>query len=336
LSTLTLIEFARHLSEEVVDINAQAAAAKRQACLTKPPGSLGRLEDIAIFLAGWQGVEIRAAKVQIAIFAGNHGVTKQGVSPYPTEVTAQMVANFQAGGAAINALASAFHLDLDVFPLSLETPTADISAEDAMSEREMVSALNAGFGAVRDDLDILVLGEMGIGNTTIAATLCGAVFGGTGIDWAGAGTGLDDAGIQRKAAVIDQALARVGDTKMAPFEYLRRLGGREFCAIVGAVLAARSKRIPVILDGFVVCAAMAPLVAHNSLSLAHCLAGHRSAERAHGKLLEIFGLRPLLELEMRLGEGSGAALAVAIVRAAVATHTRMATFESAGVTDRAQ
>ncbi|HEY4077916.1 MAG TPA: nicotinate-nucleotide--dimethylbenzimidazole phosphoribosyltransferase [Rhizomicrobium sp.] len=321
-------------AEDFGDDHARQSATDRQARLTKPPGSLGRLEEIAVFLAGWQGDTIRAENVQVLVFAGNHGVTRKGISPYPAEVTAQMVANFKSGGAAINALTQAFGLELDVMALALDTPTGDISVEDALDEQGFLTALNTGFAAVRDGTDILVLGEMGIGNTTIAAALCASVFGGTGLDWAGAGTGLDGAGISHKAAVIDQALARIGPHKLASFEYLRRLGGRELCAIAGAVLAARSRRIPVILDGFVVCAAVAPLFAHNPHSLAHCLAGHQSAERAHGKLLEIFGLDPLLDLGMRLGEGSGAALATAIVRAAVATHTRMATFENAGVTDR--
>lgn len=315
------------------DAGARQRATARQGQLTKPPGSLGRLEEIAIFLAGWQGDAIRADTVQVLLFAGNHGVTAQGVSPYPPAVTAQMVANFKAGGAAISALAGMLGARLDVVPLRLDEPTGDISLEDALDEDGLLQALNAGFDAVQDDADILVLGEMGIGNTTVAATLSAAVCGGDGRDWAGAGTGLDAAGVARKAAVIDAALRRVGP-EARPFEILRRLGGRELCAIAGAVLAARARRIPVILDGFVVCASVAPLFAHNPDSLAHCLAGHRSAERAHGKLLEYFGMKPLLELDMRLGEGSGAALAAAIVRAAVATHTGMATFDSAGVTDR--
>jgi nicotinate-nucleotide--dimethylbenzimidazole phosphoribosyltransferase len=315
------------------DPGARAAALARQASLTKPPGSLGRLEDIAVFLAGWQKPPIRAGRVQVLLFAGNHGVTRQNVSPYPSEVTAQMVANFEHGGAAINALAKSFGLTLSVYPLGLEKPTGDISLEDAMTETEALAAFNSGAKAVDAQTDILVVGEMGIGNTTIAAALCAAAFGGTGLDWAGAGTGLDSAGIRHKAEIIDRALARAGSDNTA-FEIMHKLGGRELCAIAGAVCAARKNRIPVLLDGFVACAAVAPLFASHSAILEHCLAGHRSAERAHANLLERFGLRPLLDLEMRLGEGSGAALATAIVRAAVSTHTGMATFESAGVTDR--
>jgi nicotinate-nucleotide--dimethylbenzimidazole phosphoribosyltransferase len=330
----TLSAFAELLDTlPTADGAAREVARMRQEILTKPPGSLGRLEEIAVFLAGWQRPQIRADRVQVLLFAGNHGVTRQGVSPYPSEVTAQMVANFECGGAAINALAKTLGLALSVHPLSLEKPTGDISIEDAMTEAEALTAFQAGADAVDARADLLVVGEMGIGNTTIAAALCAAAFSGTGLDWAGAGTGMDSAGVHHKAEIIDRALARVG-TANAAFEIMQKLGGRELCAIAGAVCAARQKRIPVLLDGFVACAALAPLFATHPAILEHCLAGHRSAERAHVHLLERFGLRPLLDLDMRLGEGSGAALAVAVVRAAVATHTGMATFEAAGVTDR--
>ncbi len=312
---------------------ARERAAARQAQLTKPPGSLGRLEEIAVFLSGWQGDAIRAAHVQVALFAGNHGVTAQGVSPYPPAVTVQMVENFRHGGAAINALSSTFGLKLSVLPLSLDTPTGDISVADAMSADETLEALNAGAGSVDPHADLLVVGEMGIGNTTVAAALCAASLGGNGLDWAGAGTGLDSAGVVHKAKVIDRALARASVS--GPFEILQQLGGRELAAIAGAVCAARARRLPVILDGFVTCAAVAPLFAAEPAILDHCLAGHRSAERGHARLLERFNLRPLLDLDMRLGEGSGGALAAAVVRAAVATHTQMTTFAGAGVSDRA-
>jgi nicotinate-nucleotide--dimethylbenzimidazole phosphoribosyltransferase len=315
------------------DQAARDAAMARDRTLTKPPGALGRLEEIAVFLAGWQGNPIRAERIQVLLFAGNHGVTRQGVSPYPAEVTAQMVANFNQGGAAINAIAGQLGLSLSVLPVDLERPTGDISLEDAMDEAETLSALNIGAGALDDATDILVVGEMGIGNTTVAAALCAAAFGGSGQDWAGAGTGLDTPGIQHKAAVIDRALGRAG-TQANAFDILQRLGGREIAAMAGAICAARARKIPVLLDGFVTCAAVAPLFAFHPDILAHCLAAHRSAERGHTRLLEHFQLEPLLALGMRLGEGSGAALATSIVRAAVATHTRMATFAGAGVSDR--
>lgn len=312
-----------------------AAALARQATLTKPPGSLGRLEDIAVMLAGWShdGVP-RADKVSVAIFAGNHGVAAQGVSPYPAEVTAHMVANFAAGGAAINAIAAAFGLRLAVVPLDLEHPTADFTLGPAMTADETLAAVNDGAAAVPRDCDVLVLGEMGIGNTTIAAALAARAFGGSGADWAGAGTGLDAAGIAHKAAVVDRALTLHRDAPRTAFDVLRTLGGRELAALAGAILAARIKRIPVLIDGYVVSAALAALFAQQPGIVDHCIAGHVSGEQAHRALLARLGLRPLLDLGMRLGEASGAAVAVAIVRAAVATHNGMATFTEAGVANR--
>ena len=319
----------------MADEAARAAARERQTQLTKPPGALGRLEDLAVWLAGWQGtLKPRVARVQAVVFAGNHGVTAQGVSPYPADVTAQMVANFQAGGAAINAMAEAFGYGLTVAPLDLDRPTRDFTTGPAMSEAETLHALNAGAAALAHDNDVVVLGEMGIGNTTVASALAAALFGGTGRDWAGPGTGLDAAGVSRKADVIDAALALHRDHCHGAFETLRRLGGRELAAIAGAVLAARRRRIPVVLDGAVATAAVAPLAAATSDALAHCVAGHVSAEPAHRRLLELIGLPPLLDLEMRLGEGTGAALAVQILKAAAATHAHMATFSEADVSNR--
>lgn len=311
-------------------------AQRRQAELTKPPGSLGRLEQIAVHLAGWQADGIpRAERIKVVVFAGNHGVTAQGVSPYPAAVTAQMVANFEAGGAAINAITSSLGLQLEVIPLQLDDPTADITRAPAMSEAETLAALNAGVRSVEDSLDLLILGEMGIGNTTIAAALCAGSLGETGADWVGPGTGHDAAGIARKAAAVEQAIARSKrDILAGPFAVLRQLGGRETAAIAGAIVAARRSRIPVILDGYVVTASLAPLFVQNPAIVEHCIAGHESAEPAHRKLLQKLQLSPLLDLGMRLGEGTGAALAAAIVRAAVATHTQMATFAAAAVENR--
>jgi nicotinate-nucleotide--dimethylbenzimidazole phosphoribosyltransferase len=309
-----------------------AAARARQASLTKPAGSLGRLEEIAIFLAGWQGRIIpRIDRGRIAIFAGNHGVAARGVSAYPADVTAQMVANFQNGGAAINALSRAAGLELQVVALDLDTPTADFSVAPAMSEEECLAALSAGAAVVTPDLDLLVLGEMGIANSTAAAALCARSFGGTARDWVGPGTGVDSDGLTRKIAVVDQALAFHQDAPPTAFETLRRLGGREIAAIAGAVLAARQMGVPVVLDGFICCAALAPLACIAPGLTDHCIAGHVSAEPGHKRLLARLGLTPLLALDMRLGEGSGATVAVNVIRAAVATHAEMATFAQAGV-----
>lgn len=313
----------------IADPAAIEAAAERQSQLTKPPGALGRLEGVALFLAGWQGTP-RADRVQAIVFAGNHGVTAQGVSPFPAEVTAQMVANFRSGGAAVNALAAATGAALSVVPLDLDRPTGDISLTSALTDDEALDALNRGAAAVDPAADIVVLGEMGIGNTTIAAALCAATYDSTGADWAGPGTGLSVQGIAHKAMVIDRALVRHGPGGDA-FSDMASLGGRELCAIAGAVTAARLYRIPVLLDGFVVCAAIAPLVKQAPDILAHCIAGHMSAEPGHQKLLGLFGLKPLLDLRMRLGEGTGALLATAILKGAAATHNGMATFAEAGV-----
>jgi len=314
------------------DERAMAEARARQAELTKPSGSLGRLEEIAVFMAGWQGTARPSAqRIRAALFAGNHGVTARGVSAFPSEVTAQMVANFRAGGAAINALADLCGAQLSVIPLDVDRPTGDIVTEPAMCEADCLAALNVGAAQVSSDAQLMFVGEMGIGNTTPAAALCAQAFGGHAGIWCGRGSGVDDAGAARKVAAVSAALALHGQDCTGPFETLRRLGGREIAAMAGAILAARIQRVPVLLDGFICCAAVAPLVAANPAFTDHCLAAHRSAEGGHARLLAHFGLEPLLQLEMRLGEGSGAAVAVHLVRAALATHNTMATFAEAAV-----
>lgn len=317
------------------DIAIRDSALARQAELTKPAGSLGRLEDVAVFMAGWQGTpRPQLERVHAVIFAGNHGVTARGVSAFPAEVTAQMVGNFQNGGAAINALSRSCGAELSVVPLDLDRPTGDIVVGPAMSEAECLDALNAGAASVAAGTQLLFVGEMGIGNTTPASALCTAAFGGEAAQWCGKGTGLDDAGITRKVQVVEQALALHQSQCTTPFEILRRLGGREIAAMAGAILTARQMRVPVLLDGFITCAAIAPLVAVRPRFTDHCLAAHCSAEAAHARLLGHFGLEPLLQLGMRLGEGSGAAVAVHLVRAALAAHNEMATFAEAAVAGR--
>ena len=313
---------------------AAAAVTARQATLTKPPGSLGRLEDVVAWLARWRGGAPRLDRVDVLVFAGNHGVTAQGVSPYPAAVTAQMVANFDAGGAAINQLAGAVSAKLRVIALALDQPTADLTREPAMDEPAFLAAVSAGYNAVRAEADLVCLGEMGIGNTTAAAALAAALFGGGGVRWAGRGTGLDDRGLTRKQAAVDKALARHADVIGDPLLAAAALGGRELAAILGAALAARHRRIPVLLDGFVCTAAVAPLAKLRADALDHALAAHVSAEAGHRALLQELDLKPLLDLGMRLGEGSGAALAVSLLRAALACHTGMATFAEAGVANK--
>lgn len=308
------------------------AVRRRNAELTKPPGSLGRLEEIAAWVAGWQGkARPSVMRPLVCVFAGNHGVVRHGVSPYPQSVTRQMLENFAAGGAAINQICATYELGFKVFDLALDLPTGDIATEAAFDEKACVATMAFGMEAIAGGTDLLCLGEMGIGNTTIAAAIYAALYGGPATHWVGRGTGLDDAGLARKAAVVEQALATHAGHLRDPLEVLRRLGGREVAAIAGAILAARLERIPVILDGYVVTAAAAILQAIDPRSIAHCLAGHRSAEGAHGEVLERLGLTPVLDLGMRLGEATGAALAAGIVKAAVACHNDMATFAQAKV-----
>jgi nicotinate-nucleotide--dimethylbenzimidazole phosphoribosyltransferase len=315
--------------------NAAKEVVAREALLTKPPGSLGRLEDMVAWLATWQGRQPpRLDRVDILVFAGNHGVTAQGVSAYPPEVTAQMVANFNAGGAAINQLARTAGASLRVIALSLDEPTADFTVAPAMGEAAFLAAVAAGADAVSPDADLVCLGEMGIGNTTAAAAIAAALFGGGGARWAGRGTGVDQAGLARKQAVIDQALARHAALLDDPLMVAAVLGGRELAAILGATLATRRRCIPVLLDGFVSTAAVAPLARLHSSAIGHTMSGHVSAEAGHGLLLAALGLAPLLDLKMRLGEGSGAAVAILLLRAALACHTGMATFAEAQVSNK--
>jgi nicotinate-nucleotide--dimethylbenzimidazole phosphoribosyltransferase len=314
---------------------ARKAAHARQVELTKPPGSLGRLEEIACFLAAWQAKpEPSLDRPLLVVFAANHGIVAKGVSAYPASVTRAMVENFAAGGAAINQICSATGLSLKVFDLALDFPAKDISEAPALMEEEAIAAFAFGMEAVARDIDLLCLGEMGIGNTTAAAAIYYALYGGKAPDWAGRGTGVDDPGLARKIAAVEAAVtlheAHLGD----PFEVMRRLGGREITAVAGAILAARHRRIPVILDGYVVCAAAAILHALDQTALDHCLAGHVSAESAHRHVLRRLQKDPLLDLGLRLGEGTGAALAFGIVKAALACHNGMATFAQARVAGR--
>lgn len=314
---------------------AARAASTRQDVLTKPQGSLGRLEELAIWLARWQGrARPQLDRIKIVVFAGSHGVTAQGVSAFPAEVTAQMVANFAAGGAAINQLAKVAGAELEVIPLQVEKPTGDFTQEPAMTESEFLSAVAIGHDAVSSDLDLVSLGEMGIGNTTTAAALATALFGGGAEKWVGRGTGVDDAGLRRKATAIDAGLARHHDALSDPLKVAAALGGRELAAMLGAALAARKLGVPLLLDGFVTTAAVAALFKLNPESLAHMVAGHVSAEAGHRGLLEVLSLQPLLNLGMRLGEGSGAAVAINVLRAAVSCHNGMASFAEAGVSDK--
>jgi nicotinate-nucleotide--dimethylbenzimidazole phosphoribosyltransferase len=315
--------------------SAIAAVEQRQRELTKPTGSLGRLEELVAWLAGWQGKDMPTLeRPLVAVFAGNHGVVAQGISAYPAEVTRQMVANFATGGAAINQICATFGLGLKVYELALDMPTCDITQEPAMDEPEAAGTFAFGKEAIADGPDLLIPGDMGIGNTTIAAAIYHALYGGHAEDWVGRGAGVDYSGLTRKVAAVERAVALHKAHLDDPLELLRRLGGREIAAIAGAILAARLQRIPVILDGYVVCAAAAILHACDLHALDHCLAGHLSGEGAHREVLRRLGKPPLLDLGMRLGEASGSALAASILKAALACHSGMSTFAQAGVADK--
>ncbi len=318
------------------DLDAGSAAAAREAQLTKPAGALGRLEELVAWLATWQARHPpRLDRPRVAVFAGNHGVAQRGVSAYPAQVTAQMVQNFIAGGAAVNQLCKAVDADLRVYEMTLDQPTRDFTREPAMHEEECARAMAYGMMAVEPGLDALALGEMGIANTTAASAMCLALFGGTAADWTGPGTGVAGTALERKIAVVAEGVARHKDALDDPLEVLRRLGGHELAAITGAILATRLARTPVLLDGFSCTAAAAILHRLDPHLLDHCLVAHVSAEPGHRRLLAAIGKTALLDLGMRLGEASGAALAIGILKSALACHTGMATFAEAGVSGKA-
>ena len=314
------------------DLEAGSLAATRQAQLTKPAGALGRLEELAIWLATWQARHPpRVDHPRTLVFAGNHGVAARGVSAYPAAVTAQMVQNFVAGGAAINQLCRVFDAGLKVYEMNLDTPTCDMALEPAMSEADCAKAMAYGMMAVEPGIDAIALGEMGIGNTTVAAALCAALFGGDAALWTGPGTGVAGAALEAKRRAVAAAVARHRPGARDPFDLLCRLGGLEFAAIAGAVIAARLGRVPVVLDGFAATAAAAVLFAADPHALDHCLVAHLSAEPGHRHLVERLGKAPLFDFGMRLGEATGATLAIGLLRAAVACHNGMATFAEAEV-----
>ena len=312
--------------------DAIALVQARDWTLTKPPGALGRLEAIVEWLAAWQGTGTpKLDRVRAHVFAGNHGVTAKGVSAYPAAVTAQMVANFETGGAAINQLCWENQIELGVTALDLEHPTADMTEAPAMTTDAFLAAFSTGFRIGMEPADLLILGEMGIGNTFAAAAICQGLLGGDGTDWTGRGTGLDDVRLAEKAALVSRAVHRHGGAPLSGLDALISLGGRELAAIAGAALGARLAGVPLLLDGYVVGAACLPLVLEAPAALDHAMAAHVSAEPGHRRLLTHFNMTPLLDLGMRLGEGSGAALAVGLIRSALACHTGMASFEGAGV-----
>ncbi len=317
------------------DEAAVAIVRARDQTLTKPPGSLGKLEELVEFLARWQGRgKPTVDNPMVAIFAANHGVTEEGVSAFPREVTAQMVANFTNGGAAISQICALHELNLRVFELALELPTGNIAREPALDDKMCAATIAYGMEAIAGKPDLLCIGEMGIGNTTVAAALYAALHGGAGADWVGRGTGVDDAGLRRKAAAVDAAIAFHKSGLTDPLSILARVGGREIAAMLGALIAARHQKIPVIVDGFVATSAAAVAHAINPAAIDHCVFAHVSAEHAHQRALAAMGKTALLDLGMRLGEGSGAALGAILAKTALHLHNNMATFAEAAVSGK--
>ncbi len=315
-------------------------AARRQLELTKPPGSLGRLEEIANrCVAIAESFALTAKRPRIVLFAANHGVCAEGVSAYPQAVTAQMVANFHNGGAAINALARAGGIELKVVDVGVETGTRNFCESPAMTEAEMNAALEIGIAMANEAVDagrcdLLGFGEMGIGNTTSASAITAALTGLPAASVIGSGAGADDACMARKRSAIERALALHGERLGTPFGILQYVGGFEIAAMCGFVLAVASRRVPVVTDGFIATSAAALAVRMCPAASGYLFASHRSTEPGHAHLLKLIDQEPLLDLGMRLGEGTGAALAMQVIRAAIAAFTEMATFGSAGVSNR--
>ncbi|MDH3354911.1 MAG: nicotinate-nucleotide--dimethylbenzimidazole phosphoribosyltransferase [Chromatiales bacterium] len=353
MSSETRLDWIR---DDAAKINtAQVTAAEaRQGQLTKPPGSLGQLEDIAIRLAGMQGVERPVVdRVQISIFAADHGIANEGVSAFPQEVTTAMIANFSQGGAAISVLAKTQGAKLEVIDVGavseagampsvisqrVAAGTANFAKEPAMSEEQLALALQAGADAAeraqKEEMQLLSCGEMGIANTTSAAAIGAALLQRPAVDIAGPGTGLDSKGVSHKAEVIQRALELHGDALGDPQEVLRRLGGFEIAALTGAYIRAAQLGLPVLVDGFICTVAALVAVRINPSVKPWLMLTHASAEPGHAVIVEAFGGQPLIDLGMRLGEGSGAAICISILRLACQLHNNMATFAEAGVAEK--
>ncbi|CFX14646.1 Nicotinate-nucleotide--dimethylbenzimidazole phosphoribosyltransferase [Candidatus Filomicrobium marinum] len=331
-----------------------AAAENRQNSLTKPPGSLGILERLAVRLAALQETERpKVDDARIILFAGDHGITLHGVSAYPSAVTVQMLHNFATGGAAISVLARELRAPLEVVDVgtlaTTEIPgvvrdkqcagTRDFSTEPAMTIEEAQFAMAAGRRAVQRaavGADLLILGEMGIGNTTSAAAVASALLSKSPDDLVGRGTGLDNKGVEHKARMINAALKLhgLGGTEKSPLETLACVGGLEIAALTGAIISSAQSRVPVLIDGFIVSVAALLAVRINPSCKEWLVYSHRSYEQGHQQVLEALDAEPLLDLKLRLGEGSGAALALPIVKLVCALHAGMATFDEANVSGR--
>lgn len=320
--------------EPVANPELERAIRARLDSLTKPPGSLGRLESLALQIGLVQRTAMPSiGSKAIAIFCADHGIVEEGVSPYPSEVTRQMVANFRAGGAAITVLCRQFGIEPVIVDMGVGHPTKNFAREPAMTRAQAEDAIARGM-KVAESADVVGAGEMGIGNSTSAAALLSAFSGLDPRETAGRGTGLDDAGVMHKIEVTRRALALHKPDPADPVGILAALGGFEIAAITGLILGAAQHRRLVVLDGFISCAGALVARAIAPASLDSAIFSHRSAERGHRRMLEFLGAQPLFDLGMRLGEGTGAAIGISLVEAAVKLYREMATFESAGVANR--
>lgn len=312
-----------------VDAPVRDALAARAADILRPAGALARLDDLAVWIGSWHGtITPRINRPAALLFAADHGVAADGVSAYPPDVTAAMLAAFHAGASTLDALARAVGASVAVHDVGVGRPTKNFRHESAMTHAGFAAAFDVGRAAVRDldpAVDLLVVGEMGIGNTTSAAALCARLLGGEVASWVGRGTGVDDARLQHKVTVVAEGCARTAGID-DPVEVFRQLGGHELAAMAGAFVQARHRRLPVLLDGFVATAAILPLWCIEPAILEHCRAAHCSAERAHARVLDRLSLQPLLDLGLRLGEGSGAMAAVPLVAMACRALVEVPTF----------
>lgn len=312
----------------VADERSRMAVRKRADNVLRPAGALAWLDDVAVWKAGWQRSSTPSVeRPAVLVFAADHGVTVAGVSNYPSEVTAAMLAATQQGRATINAFARTANATVTAVDVGVGVPTGDMRHEAALTPERFDQITTIAFDAVDAlDTDLLVLGELGIGNTTAAAAIAAAFAGGEATMWVGRGTGIDDAGLERKQAAVRESVRRIAGV-VDPLEILREVGGSELVGMAAAAVAARHRSIPVVLDGYICTASMLPLHVAEATALDHCIVGHCSSEPGHRLLLERLGKHPLLDLEMRLGEGSGAMAAIPIVNMACAGVVEVATFD---------
>ena len=324
-----------------LDAEAMAAASARQDTLTKPQGALGRLEDISIRLAGMTGQAVpRIGRKVVVVFAADHGVTAEGVSAYPAEVTPQMVANFAAGGAAINVLARHVGAEVRVIDMGVGRPTGNIAREPAMSREQALACVERGIAVAGEEIEagatLLASGDMGIGNTTASSAVVAAISGHPARQVTGRGTGVSDEQFERKVAIIEQALKVNAPDPADGLDVLAKVGGFEIAAIAGLILGGAARHTPVLVDGFISGAGQLAASRLCPAAIDYTFAAHRSLEIGHSIVLNQLGQLPLLSLDMRLGEGTGAALAMSVVEAAAKILAEMATFGDAGVSEASE